>query len=247
MAGKNEYSKKEKQEQWTEALQHWSKSWGYQFKHTALLEEALTHSSYAHEHNPKKVKDNQRLEFLGDSVLALSVGTFLYQRYPEVSEGPLSKMRSSLVCEKTLSRLAENLGIPQYLRVGKGESQSGGQFFSSNLEDSVEALLGAIYLDSDFLTAKKFCLSWIEPFVAELEAGKLVYDYKSKFLEKIQTFASSEEVSFEIVDSWGPDHDRKFRSALYFRKEKLSEGEGKTKKAAEQEAARKALENFSFD
>ena len=196
---------------------------GYTFKNRHLLEQALTHSSYANEKHMKKHSDNERLEFLGDAVLEIVSSEFLFINYPQKPEGELTKLRASIVCEP-------------YLRLGRGEDHTGGRKRKSILSDALEAVIGAIYLDGGFTNAKEFVLRFI---MTDIENKQLFYDSKTILQELIQ--GRHEQLSYELIDESGPDHDKQFTVAVLVDGERVSEGEGHTKKAAEQQAAYQAL------
>ena len=209
---------------------------GYQFNDEKLLTQALTHSSYANEKHMKKLSDNERLEFLGDAVLEIISSDFLYKNYTDQPEGELTKLRASLVCEPTLAICAKEIGLGDYLRLGRGEDLTGGRGRKSILSDALEAVIGAIYLDGGFANAKEFVLKYI---LTDIEHKQLFYDSKTILQELIQ--GRHEQLSYELIDESGPDHDKQFTVAVLVEGERVSEGEGHTKKAAEQQAAYQAL------
>ena len=209
---------------------------GYHFKNKHYLTQALTHSSYANEKKLGKLGCNERLEFLGDAVLELISSDFLYARFSKVPEGELTKKRASLVCEPSLAYCAREFGLPQFLLLGKGEDMTGGRNRDSIVSDATEALLGAIYLDGGFANAKEFVLKFI---LNDIEHKQLFYDSKTILQELIQ--GRHEQLSYELIDESGPDHDKQFTVAVLVDGERVSEGEGHTKKAAEQQAAYQAL------
>lgn len=209
---------------------------GYQFNDEKLLTQALTHSSYANEKHMKKLSDNERLEFLGDAVLEIISSDFLYKNYTDQPEGELTKLRASLVCEPTLAICAKEIGLGDYLRLGRGEDLTGGRGRKSILSDALEAVIGAIYLDGGFANAKEFVLKYI---LTDIEHKQLFYDSKTILQELIQ--GKHEQLSYELIDESGPDHDKQFTVAVLVDGERVSEGEGHTKKAAEQQAAYQAL------
>jgi ribonuclease-3 len=209
---------------------------GYTFKNRHLLEQALTHSSYANEKHMKKHSDNERLEFLGDAVLEIVSSEFLFINYPQKPEGELTKLRASIVCEPTLALCTKPLDLGKYLRLGRGEDHTGGRKRKSILSDALEAVIGAIYLDGGFTNAKEFVLRFI---MTDIENKQLFYDSKTILQELIQ--GRHEQLSYELIDESGPDHDKQFTVAVLVDGERVSEGEGHTKKAAEQQAAYQAL------
>ena len=209
---------------------------GYHFKNKHYLTQALTHSSYANEKKLGKLGSNERLEFLGDAVLELISSDYLYARFTQIPEGELTKKRASLVCEPSLAYCAREFGLPQFLLLGKGEDMTGGRNRDSIVSDATEALLGAIYLDGGFANAKEFVLNFI---LNDIEHKQLFYDSKTILQELIQ--GRHEQLSYELIDESGPDHDKQFTVAVLVDGERVSEGEGHTKKAAEQQAAYQAL------
>ena len=210
---------------------------GYQFKQEGLLTQALTHSSYANEKHMKKGSDNERLEFLGDAVLEIVSSEFLFQKYPELPEGELTKLRASLVCEPTLAFCTGPLHLGDYLLLGKGEDMTGGRTRKSILSDALEAVIGAIYLDGGFASAKEFISKYI---LTDTEHKKLFYDSKTILQEEVQG-TDKGSLHYELVREEGPDHNKHFVVAAYVGEEKLGIGEGPTKKAAEQQAAYETL------
>ena len=210
---------------------------GYQFKEEGLLTRALTHSSYANEKHMKKGSDNERLEFLGDAVLEIVSSEFLFQKYPDLPEGELTKLRASLVCEPTLAFCTEPLHLGDYLLLGKGEDMTGGRTRKSILSDALEAVIGAIYLDGGFASAKEFISKYI---LTVTEHKQLFYDSKTILQEEVQS-SNKGNLHYELVREEGPDHNKHFIVAAYVGEEKLGIGEGPTKKAAEQQAAYETL------
>ncbi len=210
---------------------------GYGFQQEGLLRQALTHSSYANEKHMKKLSDNERLEFLGDAVLEIISSEFLYRNYPNLSEGDLTKLRASIVCEPTLALCTREIDLGDYLLLGKGENLTGGRERKSILSDALEALIGAIYLDGGFECAKAFIHRFI---LTDIEHKKLFYDSKTILQEVIQG-NYEETLHYELLSEEGPDHDKKFRVEAKIGERVLGTGTGHTKKAAEQEAAYQAL------
>lgn len=208
---------------------------GYTFRDAELLLTALTHSSYANEKG--EAADNERLEFLGDAVLELYSSEFLFTKYPDKPEGELTRLRASLVCEEALAEAAGNLSLGDVLRLGKGEDQTGGRKRKSVLSDALEALIGAMYLDGGGEAARSFILKFV---MTDLERKELFYDSKTKLQEKVQE-VPGQVLSYRILSETGPDHDRSYVAAALIDDEIVGQGSGKTKKAAEQEAAYQAL------
>ena len=209
---------------------------GYTFKNEQLLKQALTHSSYANEKHLKKLSDNERLEFLGDAVLEVVSSEFLFQNYPELTEGQLTKLRASIVCEPTLATCTESIHLGDYLFLGKGEDRTGGRMRKSVLSDAMEAVIGAIYLDGGFANAKEFVLKYI---MTDIEHKHLFYDSKTILQEVVQ--GEHEQLSYILLEETGPDHDKTFTVGVLIGRKEISTGTGHTKKAAEQEAAYQAL------
>ena len=211
---------------------------GYHFKNKHYLTQALTHSSYANEKKLGKLGCNERLEFLGDAVLELISSDYLYARFTQVPEGELTKKRASLVCEPSLAYCAREFGLPQFLLLGKGEDMTGGRNRDSIVSDATEALLGAIYLDGGFASAKEFIHKFI---LKDIEHKKLFYDSKTILQEIVQSDYKGKEIEYVLTGEIGPDHDKKFVVSLVVGDKTLGEGTGRTKKAAEQEAAYRAI------
>lgn len=210
---------------------------GYQFREERLLRQALTHSSYANEKHMKKLSDNERLEFLGDAVLEVTSSEFLYRNHPTMPEGDLTKLRASLVCEPTLAFCTKEMELGDYLYLGKGEEQTGGRERKSILSDALEAVIGAIYLDGGFEAAKRF----VERFIlTDIEHKKLFFDSKTQLQEIVQA-QYEEALHYELLGEEGPDHNKQFRVEARIGERAVGEGRGRTKKAAEQEAAYQAL------
>ena len=210
---------------------------GYHFHDRRLLEHALCHSSYANERHWDRLQNNERLEFLGDAVLELATSEFLYQNYPTMPEGEATRTRASIVCEQTLALCARDLGLGEWLRLGKGEELTGGRDRDSITSDAMEALLGAIYLDGGFANAKEFVHHFI---LNDIEHKKLFYDSKTILQEQIQS-ETEEPIHYELVKEEGPDHNKRFTVKVVLGEKVLGSGSGRTKKAAEQEAAYRAL------
>ena len=210
---------------------------GYTFHVEKLLLQALTHSSYANEKHMKKHSDNERLEFLGDAVLELISSEFLYKNYPDLSEGDLTKLRASLVCEPTLADCTTQIRLGEFIRLGKGEDMTGGRKRKSILSDALEAVIGAIYLDGGFTNAKEFILKYI---LTDIEHKKLFYDSKTILQEVVQG-SYDEGLNYRLVKEEGPDHDKSFSVEARIGEKVIGVGSGHTKKAAEQQAAYQAL------
>ena len=214
---------------------------GYHFQNPHLLKQAMTHSSYANEHKAKGYHDNERLEFLGDAVLEVVSSEFLFRHYPALPEGDLTKLRASIVCEPTLALCARELDLGDFLLLGNGEEHTGGRKRDSIVSDAMEALIGAIYLDGGFASAKEFVHRFI---MTDIEHKKLFYDSKTILQEQVQKNWHDGEISYVLTGEEGPDHDKTFLVDLYVAGEKKSSGKGRTKKAAEQDAAYRCLINW---
>ena len=217
-------------------LKEFQRMIGYEFEKEQLLRQALTHSSYANEKHMKKLSDNERLEFLGDAVLEIISSEFLYHNYANLPEGELTKLRASIVCEPTLALCTEELHLGEYLYLGRGEDLTGGRKRKSILSDALEAIIGAIYLDGGFANAKEFVLKYI---LTDIENKKLFYDSKTILQEVVQ--GNHQQLSYVLTAETGPDHNKSFTVEVHIDEKMVSEGTGHTKKAAEQEAAYKAL------
>lgn len=209
----------------------------YTFKNKGLIRQALTHSSYANEKRMNKLYNNERPEFLGDAVLELVSSEFLYENYPDMHEGELTKLRASIVCEPTLALCAKELSLGDFILLGKGEDGTGGRERDSILSDALEAVIGAIYLDGGFTSAKEFVQKYI---MLDIDKKKLFYDSKTILQETVQSMEKG-ELSYELLKEEGPDHNKKFTVAACIGGKQFSVGIGRTKKAAEQEAAYKTL------
>ena len=217
-------------------IKEFEKIIGYEFKDRSLLETALTHSSFKNETAGGLVKDNERLEFLGDAVLELVSSDFLFHKYPDRPEGELTKLRASLVCEPSLADVANELGLGRYIRLSKGEDASGGRMRKSILSDALEAVIGAMYLDGGMETSTAFVKKNI---LNDIEHKHLFYDGKTVLQEYLQ--AREKNVRYELVSESGPPHKKMYMVAAYVGDEKVGEGAGGTKKSAEQQAAYRAL------
>ena len=213
---------------------------GYKFTNIEYLKNALTHSSYAHENKSKRVKFNERLEFLGDSVLSIIVSKYIFENYPELPEGKLTKMRAAVVCEKALFECALNIDLGKYLILGRGEEQTGGRTRPSILSDAYEALIAAIFLDSNLDVAREWVLGQLHEAIEAAAKGKISKDYKTEFQEIAQT-KGDVNIRYKVVGSTGPDHNKSFIVEVYLNDELMGEGEGSSKKKAEQNAARNAI------
>ena len=213
---------------------------GYCFKDKDLLINALTHTSYANEHKHKGMKDNERLEFLGDAVLELVSSEYLYKNMKDMPEGKMTKLRASLVCEPTLAMDAREIDLEDFIYLGKGEDETGGRKRDSIVSDAFEALIGAIFLDGGIEEAKYFILKFA---LNDIEKKKLFYDSKTVLQERVNSVKNGNLV-YEIIKECGPDHNKTYESAAKLNGKIIGKGQGHTKKAAEQQAAFDALKTL---
>ncbi len=215
---------------------------GYRFKNISLLQNALTHSSYANERWHNSLLSNERLEFLGDSILGMSVAKYLYQTFPDRPEGELTRMRADMVCEQTLAKVATKIELGRHLLLGNGEEQGGGRTRNSILADAVESVIAATYLDGGMEAAQQF----IERFVLVEVPVKRLHnaDYKTALQELVQQ-KKNQQLSYALVGESGPDHDKKFDVVVKLNGNVIGSGSGSSKKRAEQDAARAALEQLT--
>lgn len=209
---------------------------GYTFKNPKLLQAALVHSSYVNENRNKVSESNERLEFLGDSVLGFISADYLYKKYPGRPEGELTRERASLVCEKSLHRTALELGLGELLLLGKGEAMGGGRQRPSILADAVEATLAAIYLDGGMEPARRF----VYTFILQRQESPDTEDYKTELQELVQR-EKEQALEYRIVGESGPDHDKHFIAQVLLNGKMVGQGEGRTKKMAEQMSAKAAI------
>ncbi len=210
---------------------------GYHFRDFSLLRRAVMHSSYTNEKHLPKYQCNERLEFLGDAVLEVVSSEFLFLENPKVSEGELTKTRASMVCEPSLAFCARDINLGSYLLLGKGEEATGGRLRDSVTSDAMEALIGAIYLDGGFANAKEFVLKYI---LTDIEHKKLFYDSKT-ILQEIVQAEMNRNISYHLVKEEGPDHNKTFVVEVHIGADRYGTGKGRTKKAAEQQAAYQAI------
>ncbi len=210
----------------------------YTFNDKSLLENALTHSSYANELRAPH-SSNERLEFLGDSVLSVIVADYIYKTYPNKPEGELTKLRASLVCEKSLCYFANKISLGEFLRLGKGEDQNGGRQRPSILADAFEAVLAAMYLDGGIEVATKHVMRFVTEELENID-DEVFKDYKTSLQEVIQQ-NPEEQLTYVLTDESGPDHDKRFFVEVHLNSNVIGKGVGKNKKQAEQAAAKQAL------
>lgn len=210
---------------------------GYSFKDSSLLTLAMSHSSYANEKHLSKLGCNERLEFLGDAVLEIVSSDFLFHRFPDMPEGDLTKTRASMVCEPTLAYCAEQIDLGSYLLLGKGEDATGGRTRNSVVSDAMEALIGAIYLDGGFTSAKEFILNFV---LNDMEHKKLFYDSKTILQEIVQGHTDG-TLTYVLLKEEGPDHNKSFEVSAMLDGQEIGRGIGRTKKSAEQRAAYRGI------
>lgn len=217
---------------------------GYHFKNKELLKEALTHSSYANERRAQHVKYNERLEFLGDAVLSIVVSDYIFRNCPELPEGELTKLRAALVCERSLFEFAGQIDLGSYLWLSRGERHNGGAERPSIVSDAFEALIAAIYIDGGIEPAAKHILNFVIPAIKNAKK-KPVKDYKTTLQEIIQK-NPGERLEYVLVSESGPDHNKHFVFEVHLNSNIIGRGGGKSKKEAEQQAAREALELMGY-
>ena len=216
------------------------KSIGYHFKNKELLKNALTHTSYANENN---IKSNEKLEFLGDSILEFISSKYIYNNYPNLKEGEMTKVRADVVCEKSLYKVAQKHNFSDFLYVGKSQAISNGNKRPAILADSVEAIIAAIYFDSGLEEAEKFIISNLKEEIEIATKNVGIKDHKTVLQEKLQVNGNV-NIKYEIINETGPDHDKTFTAEVKLDGKVLAVGKGKTKKQAEMDAAGKALETL---
>lgn len=209
----------------------------YEFNDFSLAEQSMMHRSFTNEKHLHKKCSNERMEFLGDAVLELISSEFLFRHHPDMLEGQLTKLRASLVCEPALAYCAREIKLGSFLRLGKGEDVNGGRERESLISDALEALIGAIYIDGGFANAKEFVMNFV---LNDIEHKKLFFDSKTILQEKIQG-ASGGKIEYRLVRAEGPDHQKNFIVEVYIDDTCLGQGEGRSKKVAEQNAAYNAM------
>ncbi|MBQ8910295.1 MAG: ribonuclease III [Oscillospiraceae bacterium] len=214
---------------------------GYRFKNITLLQNALTHSSFANERWHDSLMSNEQLEFLGDSILGMVVAEFLYRNYPDRPEGELTRMRADMVCETSLANVADQIGLGEHLLLGHGEEQGGGRTRASILADAVESVIAASFLDGGMEPARKFIERFILCNVPEQRLRNA--DYKTALQELVQQ-KKNQVITYELTGQSGPDHDKHFAVQVLLNGSPIGFGEGTSKKRAEQDAARNALEKL---
>ena len=212
---------------------------GYHFENITLLQNALTHSSYANERWHNSLASNERLEFLGDSILGMVVAEYLYTHFPDRPEGELTRMRADMVCEKTLAAVANRVNLGQHLLLGHGEEQGGGRKRNSILADAVESIIAAAFLDGGMEAAKALIQQFILCDVPVTKLNNM--DYKTTLQEQVQQ-KKNQVLTYHLVGESGPDHDKQFAVEVHLNGQVIGKGIGSSKKRAEQDAARTALE-----
>lgn len=215
---------------------------GYRFRDLALLDTALTHTSYV-KGDGRASAHNERLEFLGDAVLELCTSEYLYLRFPEYDEGAMTRLRAQTVCEGALYEVAREYGLGTLLLLGRGEDHSGGREKPSILSDAVEAVIGALYIDGGMEVAKGFIMRFVHKSVEDAMAGRLIKDHKTMLQEYVQKRHMG-QIVYELTGSSGPDHNKTFSMQVLVAGEAVGMGEGRTKQEAGQQAARAALIDF---
>lgn len=212
------------------------------FQQSELLHQAFTHSSYVNEHQKEHITDNERLEFLGDAVLELAVSDFLYHKQAEMPEGEMTRLRANIVCEESLYRFSDELQLQNYVLLGKGEERTGGRQRQALLADVFEAFLGAMYIDQGMAVCQQFLEEHIFP-VLENDAYSYVMDYKTKLQEMVQKEKGG-NLFYQIIDEKGPAHEKEFRAEVTVNDEDKAIGKGRTKKTAEQFAAKAMIQKI---
>lgn len=223
-------------------LKQLEKKLGLAFRNPELLRQAFTHSSYVNEHRLTSSRDNERLEFLGDAVLELTVSEYLYSKYPDRTEGELTKQRASIVCEPSLVIFAEALHFGQYVLLGKGEEMTGGRTRPALLADVFESFIGALYLDQGLQAVQEFLRQHMFPSIV-WEGRFQIADYKTQLQELVQQQGTS-SLDYRIVDERGPAHEKEFLAEVWMEDRQLGRGAGRSKKEAEQQAAAQALSHL---
>ena len=214
------------------------------FRDINLLHQALVHTSYANENKSEIVDHNQRLEFLGDAVLDLVIGEYLFHKFPQLPEGELTKARARVVCEAALAHCATKIGLGKYLLLGKGEDGTGGRQRPSILADAFEAVIGAVYLDSGYYSAAQFIRNSLSNELLLVRQGDYINDYKTLLQEIVQR-NSEHRVTYEVLEETGPDHDKSFYVAAIINNMQMGTGRGKSKKEAEQSAAHQVISKLN--
>jgi ribonuclease III len=229
------------QETRIQQLRSFCQGLGIQMRDLELLDMALTHTSFAHEAKQyPKPHHNERIEFLGDSVLSVIVSTYMYKNFPDLAEGQLTKLRAYLVCEGSLYEYAKKIHLGEHLKLGKGEELSGGRERPSILADAFESVLGAIYLDQGFEVARSYLLGMMQPEIDYICHHGIFNDYKTRLQEYLQRDGDA-DIHYVLLSSTGPEHNKMFTSRVLLGGRVIGEGSGRTKKDSEQHAAKQAL------
>ncbi len=223
------------------SIENFEKNLNYKFKDKGLLITALTHSSYANECSNKNCESYERLEFLGDSVLGLITSEYIFDRFRDLHEGKLTRIRASLVCEKTLKNFANELKIGDFLRLSHGEERTGGRCRPSILADAFESVVASLFLDGGMEVAKKFVLKFISSGIND--AQEMIHDYKTEIQEFLQSIHKN-EINYSVIDSYGPDHAKTFTVQIELEGIPYGQGVARSKKEAEQLAAKSAIEKL---
>ncbi|MEF9992506.1 MAG: ribonuclease III [Romboutsia sp.] len=225
----------------SENINKFEKIINYKFNNKDYILEALTHSSYSNEN--KKFDFNERLEFLGDSVLSIVVSDYLFNEETDLPEGELTKLRANIVCEESLSEVATDINLGEYMLLGKGEEATGGRYRISILADAFEAVIAAVYLDGGLDNAREFILNYMEDIINNSRVGNIFRDYKTHLQEVLQGKGES-NIWYKLIAEKGPDHNKRFVMQVGLNEDVLGTGEGKSKKEAEQLAAKLALKTI---
>lgn len=226
-----------------ESIKTFEKNINYIFKNQGLLKEALTHSSFSNERKENMVHNNERLEFLGDAVLSIVISDYLFKNHVDLPEGELTKIRSKIVCESTLGECAKRIELGEFMFFGKGEEMTGGRKRTSILADAFEALIAAIYLDGGVEESNTFIMSHMKDFIHNAINGKVFLDYKTHLQEVVQ-IRKDNRIKYEIIGEEGPDHCKMFYTQVKLNDIVIGYGKGRSKKEAEQEAAKMAIEKL---
>lgn len=216
---------------------------GIPMRNFGLLDVALTHTSYANEHKNKVIHDNERLEFLGDAVLDLVVGEYLFLRFPEWPEGELTRAKASVVCKPACAECAAKFHVGDYMLLGKGEEMSGGRNRTSILGNAFEAVIGAVYLDNNYEVASRFVLGHMKKFLDLIDRGEYDHDYKTDLQELVQKHGDV-DIRYDVIRNEGPDHDKTIWIEVTVNGQAMGTGMGKNKKEAAQKAAKEAIEKI---
>lgn len=224
-----------------ESMKTIEKNIHYTFKNQGLLKEALTHSSFSNERKENVVHNNERLEFLGDAVLSIVISDYLFKNHVNLPEGELTKIRSKIVCESTLGECSKRIELGQFMFFGKGEEMTGGRKRTSILADAFEALIAAIYLDGGLDAARSFIMAYMKDYIQNAINGKVFLDYKTHLQEIVQ-IRKDNRIKYEIIGEEGPDHSKLFYTQVKLNDIVIGYGKGRSKKEAEQEAAKMAIE-----